>query len=144
MSRYITYGIEDHSPDTGAYCIDYVTAQLTVHNVRKARFYQSIQIGRFRERSRFAAVWISAWVVRGVDGGRGSEAAESPCGWLHKSRAGARTRVAPLGRESRLAEARAPPRAIEPGIEPPCLLHSRDCLTPNVYNQSYPKSSDGR
>lgn len=65
-------------------------------NVRDSRRCGLARVGRVA-----GSMWAS-------EGGRGSEAADSPCGWLHKSREGSRTRAAPPGREAQLRLRRRP------------------------------------
>lgn len=103
-----------HSPDTGTYCIDYVTSQLTVkHNVREYPRVISRAVARSAEGGRVTErVGSSRGVDVGEEGARRLRTHRAD-GYISRS-AGARTRAAPPGLVARLAAGRAPPRATEP------------------------------
>ncbi|CAD0203238.1 unnamed protein product [Chrysodeixis includens] len=111
-SRYITHlqAATVSLPDTGTYCIDYVTSQLTIkHNVRAYSEVISRAVARFAEGGRvIERVGSSRGVDVGEEGARRLRTHRAD-GYISRS-AGARTRAAPPGLVARLA-GRAPPRA---------------------------------
>lgn len=114
-SRYITHLLAAtiSLPDTGTYCIDYVTSQLTVkHNERAYSEVISRAVARFAEGGRvIERVGSSRGVDVGEEGARRLRTHRAD-GYISRS-AGARTRAAPPGLVARLAS-RAPPRATRP------------------------------
>lgn len=114
-----------HSPDTGTYCIDYVTSQLTVkHNVRAYPRVISRAVARFAEGGRVAErVGSSRGVDVGEEGARRLRTHRAD-GYISRL-AGARTRAAPPGLVARLAAGRAPPRATDHAGPPPPSTQTR-------------------